>query len=177
MDGRAQTSIDFAIAMGVFLVALTTVVAFMPTMTSPFTSAQDDPLTADRLASQAVSDQLGDPTSPSILNVTCTRYFFNGTAGDPCDSFDATNDVAEKLGAGDEVFVNVSVRTNHSGDAAPDIVCGLPDGTVSEPPCSGDEVHLAAGEEPPGVAGSVTIARRYAVYGQDGVYVVVNVWT
>jgi hypothetical protein len=174
---RAQTSIDFAIAMGVFLVALTTVIAFMPTMTSPFTSAQDDPLTADRLAAQAVNDQLGAHTTPSLLNVTCTRYFFNGSSGDPCRSFDATDDVAEKLGAGDGVFVNVSVRQNHTGDAAPDIVCGSPDGTVSEPSCSGDAELLATGPEPPNVAGSVTIARRYAVYGDEGVYVVVNVWT
>jgi len=178
MDDRAQTSIDFAIAMGVFLVALTTVVAFMPQMTGPFTTGQQDPLMADRVAAQLVDDQLGDPTTPSVLNTTCTMYFFNGTSGDPCVEFDATDDVTGKVGVDESVLVNVSLRQNVSGDSDPDIVCGSPDGTVSAPACGGtDEAFMATGSPPPDVSGSVTTAHRYAVFGDAGVYVVVRVWS
>jgi hypothetical protein len=175
--GRGQTSIDFAIGMAVFMVTLTTVVAFMPAITEPFTGGQDDPLSADRIAAQTVDDQLGDPGSPSVLNTTCTMYFFNGSTGDPCGSFDATDNTTAKVGASSTVLVNVTMRQNVSGDATPDIVCASGDGTVSEPSCGAGEDLMATGPTPPDVASSVTTAHRYAVFGDEGVYVVVEVWT
>jgi hypothetical protein len=180
-DRRAQTSIDFAIGIAIFLVTLTTVVAFMPTMTQPFTTAQNDPLMADRLAAQVVDDQLGDPASPSVLNTTCTMYFFNGsdTPSDPCDSFDPTHETATKLGAGNESLVNVTIRRNVTGDATPDILCATAGGEDLKElsNCGGVDTVLANGSTPPDVAGSVTIARRFAVFNGEGTYVVVKVWT
>lgn len=174
---RAQTTVDFAIAMGIFLVALTAVVAFMPTMTQPFTGGQENPLLADRLASQLTDGQLADPSTPSKLNTTCTMYFFNGTSGDPCQTFDAQEDVQTKLAVDQSIQVNVSIQQNVTGGPSPDLVCATPGAEsfshVSS--CSGQ--LMADGPAPPTVSGSITIARRYATLNETPVFVVVRVWT
>lgn len=174
---RGQTTIDFAIAMGIFLVALVTVVAFMPTMTQPFTGGQQNPLLADRLAAQLVDGQLGDSREPSVLNATCTMYFFNGSTGDPCSTFDATDDVQTKLGIDQHVQVNVSIQQNVTGGASPDIVCASPgaESFTHLSSCSGEP--MVEGPAPPTVSGSITIARRYATVDDTPVFVVVRVWT
>lgn len=174
-DRRAQTTIDFAIAMGVFLVALTTVVVFMPTMTQPFMGGQQNPLLADRLAAQLTDGQLGGPSEPSELNATCTMHFFNETTPDPCSSFVADDDVTAKLGVDDDVFVNVTIQQNVTGDAGPEVVCE--DGNEGVEACPGSGDRMAVGPEPPNEAGSITIARRFALLGDEQVYVVVRVWS
>lgn len=162
--------------MGVFLVALTTVIAFMPTIVQPFTGGQQNPLVADRLAAQTVDGTLGDPSEPSTLNTTCTLYFFNGTAGDPCASFDATDSVQEKLGVSDTTFVNVTLQQNVTGGPEIEIVCADSDGDDLTPldTCSGEP--MVEGETPPTASGSVTVARRYASLEGNDVFVVVRVW-
>lgn len=177
---RAQTSIDFAIAMGVFLVALTTVVAFMPTMTQPFTGGQQNPLLADRLTAQLVDGQLGEPATPSHLDETCTWEFFEdpGGSGD-CETFDATEDINGKLGVADAKQINVTLQKNLNGDARPELVCTTSDfdGFSDLSSCSGSEEPMVEGPNPPDESGSVTIGRRYARVGGKSVYVVVKVWT
>lgn len=184
MDGRAQTTIDFAIAMGVFLVALTTVVAFMPTMTQPFTGGQENPLTADRIVAQLTDGQLGDPATPSKLNTTCTMFFFNesGTPADPCGSFNPGDDLTEKIGVGENTFVNVTVRKDVAEGPDPETVCAEEPGATafhhpSDADCDSDDTLMALGPNPPDVSGSVTIARRLAVLEDKQVYLVVRVWT
>ena len=61
-DTRAQTPLDFAIAMGIFLVAVTFVFTFIPSMTTPFVEGnQDRSVTADRVAGHLTEDALGSP--------------------------------------------------------------------------------------------------------------------
>lgn len=177
-DRRAQTSIDFAIGMAVFVLTLTTVIAFMPTMTQPFTGGQQNPLMADRLAAQLTDGQLGDPAEPSKLNATCTMYFFNASSdGGICGSFDGADDVNTKLGIDETVQVNVTIQKNVTGGPSPDVVCAT-DGAESFShlaSCSGEP--MVEGPSPPTVAGSITIARRYATLNDEAVFVVVKVWT
>lgn len=183
---RGQTSIDFAIAMGIFLVAFTTVVAFLPEITQPFTtSPAETPLVADRLAAQLADHQLAASGRTGALNTTCTLYFFNTTASaNPCPSFDSDQDLNTKLGVDDGVFVNVTVERNVSGTAEPEVLCAKEDpslagGSVVDPPCSaGDEFQLAVGESPPSNVASVSVARRAVLLdGRQDVLVFVRVWT
>ena len=85
---RAQTTIDFAIGIGLFLLVVAFVVAFVPTIFTPFQSTQG-PQTADRIATSLSADRLGDPSEPYVLNGTCTNGFFeqlndNGSAPSSC---------------------------------------------------------------------------------------------
>jgi len=165
--------------MGVFLVALTTIVAFMPTIIQPFTGGQQNPLVADRLAAQTVDGTLGDPSEPSTLNTTCTLYFFNGSSGDPCSAFDATDSVQEKLGVADTTFVNVTLQANVTGGPSTEIVCAEPGATDLNElgGCSASGEPMVNGTAPPTASGSVTVARRFATLEGNGVFVVVRVWT
>ena len=42
IDSRAQSPLDFAIAMGIFLVAVTFVFTFIPSLTAPFVEGNQD---------------------------------------------------------------------------------------------------------------------------------------
>ncbi|WP_311171230.1 DUF7287 family protein [Halobellus ordinarius] len=112
---RAQTTIDFAIGIGVFLLVVAFVVAFVPTIFTPFQSAEG-PGTADRIATSLSTDRLGDPATPYVLNDTCTNAFFdqlNGGADAPTScGFDTTADTTDEMFTpGATRDVNVSIRT------------------------------------------------------------------
>lgn len=81
---RAQTGIDFFVGMGVFLLALAFVLAFVPSMFAPFFGmGVGDALSADRGAAYLVEDALvDDPTKPGVLNETTVNAFFDECAGD-----------------------------------------------------------------------------------------------
>ncbi|MGQ4554658.1 DUF7287 family protein [Halobellus sp. GM3] len=111
---RAQTTIDFAIGIGLFLLVVALVVAFVPTIFTPFQSTEG-PQTADRIATSLSTDRLGDPTEPYVLNATCTAAFFeqlNGGGDTLIDcQFDTTADSTSAMfSTGPTRDVNVSVR-------------------------------------------------------------------
>jgi len=86
---RGQTVIDFAIAMGVFLVAVAFVFTFIPSLTTPFVEGnQDTSVTADRVASHLAEGALGDPADPFVVDEGCAEVFF-----------DASTDVESVLGS------------------------------------------------------------------------------
>ncbi len=179
MDERGQTAVDFGIAMGIFLIAVTTVVAFLPEMIEPFSrNPTENPLVADRVANQLTDYQLSGST-PGVLNTTCTLYFFQDDDVGPCSSFDGTDSLQDKLGVADTVRVNVTVEENVTGGPATEVLCGdLTTERVSERPCNGDEYRLAIGDAPPPDAASVSVARRStAIDGRQGVILFVRVWT
>ncbi|PSP80094.1 hypothetical protein BRC81_02570 [Halobacteriales archaeon QS_1_68_20] len=180
MDERAQTAVDFGIAMGIFLVAVTIVVAFLPEMIEPFSQTPtENPLVADRVANQLTDYQLRG-SAPGVLNTTCTLYFFNTTeTSNPCSSFTSTNSLNDKLGIADTVHVNVTVEANVSGGSGTEVLCGdLTTENVTEQPCTGDEYLLSAGSSQPPDAGSVSVARRStAVDGRQDVILFVRVWS
>jgi hypothetical protein len=116
-DGRAQTTLDFAIAMGVFLLAVAFVFTFIPSLTAPFIDGnQEQSAIADRVASHLVEGSLADPDEPYVLDVTCTTGFFNatnGTATDHCGYTNDTTDFQDRIGVTPRTHVNVTlVRVN-----------------------------------------------------------------
>ena len=159
---RAQTTIDFAIGIGLFLIVVAFVVAFVPTIFTPFQSTEG-PQTADRIATSLSTDRLGDPAEPYVVNETCTEGFFeqlDGDGTDPAPSACAFNTSATTTR---EVFaldrtrdVNVTIRYTN--------------GSVVD---SG--VRLAAGPAPPETT-SVTSATRVVSLGQQPRRLIVRTW-
>lgn len=63
---RAQTTLDFAIGISVFLLAVVFVLAFAPGMLDPFTgSAGEKRVASNRIADALSQGMLGDPADPS----------------------------------------------------------------------------------------------------------------
>ena len=176
---RAQLTIDFAVAAGTFLLAVAFVFAFVPGMLSPFEGGQSQSLVADRAASQLAEGTLGDPSTPYVLNTTCTLELFrqvNGgsSATDTC-RFDTTAaTVHEILGVDETTRVNVTVERNVTGTANPEIVCR--DGTTAVVDDCSTGVPLAAGPSPPPSAGQLTGAYRSVIVDGGRYDLHVRVW-
>jgi hypothetical protein len=116
-DDRAQTVLDYGIAVGIFFVALVFVLGTIPGMFAPFVGSSGDTQVADRLASSLSGDMLGSPSEPFILNATCTEEFFrqldtNTTAPTSC-RFDTTADSLRTMFALDGT-TNVRVEITRS---------------------------------------------------------------
>lgn len=79
-DDRGQTALDFAVAMGVFLIALAFVLAFIPSMFAPFfDTGGGNELRADRAAATLVEDELVvEPGTQALLSATKVENFFDG---------------------------------------------------------------------------------------------------
>ena len=84
---RAQTALDFAAAMGVFLLALAFVLAFIPSMFAPFFDAgAGSELRGDRAAATLVEAELvEEPGSPAVLDPDAIESFFDGCDEDRLD--------------------------------------------------------------------------------------------
>jgi hypothetical protein len=111
---RAQTTIDFAIGIGLFLLVVAFVVAFVPTIFTPFQSTEG-PQAADRIATSLSTDRLGDPSEPYVLNETCTDGFFdqldgNGSAPSGCQFNTSATTTREMFTLDRTRDVNVTIR-------------------------------------------------------------------
>ena len=158
---RAQTTLDFAIGAGVFLVAIAFVVAFVPGMFVPF-DADTGTITADRVADSAAKDLLGDPAAPGELNTACTvRFFEQMNEDDPAAEW-ADCRFDEDASTPGAVF-GVDDRLN--------ITIEELDGTVIER----NEQLLAAGGDP-AAAESVSTVRRTVLFDGESKRLVVRVW-
>ncbi|WP_181691060.1 hypothetical protein [Natronomonas sp. LN261] len=75
---RGQTTIDFGVGMGVFLLTLVFVVAYAPTVFDPVAGGTGSAsMTADRAATTLSGDVLAASTAePGILSVGCVAEFF-----------------------------------------------------------------------------------------------------
>ena len=161
---RGQTVIDFAIAMGVFLVAVAFVFTFIPSLTTPFVEGnQDRSVTADRVASHLAEGALGDPADPFVLNDTCATDFFAGRSNSDCGY--SGSDFYERVGVNDDrLGVNVTVEqvnTTASGDDRFRTVCHKGSvGVIHEENATFDcDTRYVAGDES-GDQSSVVVARR-----------------
>ena len=157
---RAQTTIDFAIGIGLFLLVVAFVVAFVPTIFTPFQSTEG-PQTADRIATSLSTDRLGDPSEPYVLNATCTDGFFgqlhdNGSAPSDCRFNTSATTTREMFTLDRPRNVNVTVR--------------YANGSVVD---SGD--RLAAGPTPPETT-SVSAATRVVSLDGHPRRLVVRTW-
>ena len=137
---RAQTPLDFAIAMGIFLLAVTFVFTFIPSLTAPFVEGnQDKSVTADRVASHLAEGALGDPGDPFVVNDSCAEVFFNESTVDgdiPSTCGFSGDELGERVGVDtDRLQVNVTVEQidpDATGDDRFRTVCIDGDGNVSQ---------------------------------------------
>jgi hypothetical protein len=168
-DSRAQSPLDFAIAMGIFLVAVTFVFTFIPSLTAPFVEGnQDRSATADRVASHLAEGALGDPADPFVVNDSCATVFFNTSTDDsniPSGCGYSGNDTDERVGVnGDRLRVNVTVEqvnVTADGDDRFRTVCHNSSvGVIHEENASFDcDTRYVAGDES-GNRSSVVVAQR-----------------
>lgn len=175
---RGQTAVDFAIAMGLFLVVVVIVMTFLPQMIDPFyESPSEDPLVADRVANQLVDYQLSGGET-NVLDTTCTVYFFNATPDPTCSSWTSGDDsIHDRVGVDKPPEINVTIQESSDGFNSEPLCGYLDEPAVSDPDCTGDEHQLAIGEEPPEDRGSISEARRIVqLDDHDNVVVIVRVW-
>jgi len=100
MTDRAQTTLDFAIGMSVFLITTAFVFTFAPGLVAPFTGGQEAaPVVANRLADDLVQDELAVEGDPYVLNETAVQAL-------PSDE----NALRDDLHLPATTFVNVTVE-------------------------------------------------------------------
>ncbi|WP_277553135.1 DUF7287 family protein [Halobaculum limi] len=159
---RAQTTIDYAIGISVFLLVVAFVFAFAPSLTTPFTNdATDAVVVSDRAADRLAHDLLvDDPTRPTVLNATCTVGFFNTTGPDISGDCRYDTDASDLKGA---LAVGSPARTVNVTVVDDTGIVGV-GGTT-----------LAAGPKPPGSADISVSQRAVLLDGRDAT-VVVRVW-
>lgn len=156
---RGQTAFDFFVGMSVFLVTLSIVLAFVPTMVQPFDSeAGPNMVVADRSAALLAEDLLvADVASPGVLNTTCTVDFFDD---DPdvadCRFTQDGSNLVDALAVDPYTSVNVTVESA---------------GTV----LTVDSHALQAGRSPP-VTADVVSARRAVLVDGSRAILRVRVW-
>jgi len=178
MSRRGQTNIDFAIGMSLFLVTVSFVFLFVPTVFSPFEVTQSQPIAANRAATRLV-DTLLAGSDPGTLAPACTIGFF---AEDPSDSsigvdtpgcvYDSTQSLGDALGIGDE---DVRVEIVDNGETATlDGTVETSDGSPapSDPPIALERQTPSAGDVP---ARATTVSRLVTLDGEQ-VRVEVTVW-
>lgn len=114
LQDRGQTTQDFAVGIGIFLLAIAFVFSYMPSLLTPFSSSVDSGQTAqaDRIAATMVDELSGDPDRPNHLDEAAFSSNYGYT--------DDSKELADELGlrATDDVAidkVNVSIeRLNQS---------------------------------------------------------------
>jgi hypothetical protein len=166
---RAQTTLDFAIAMGIFLLAIAFVFTFIPSLTGPFVGGdQDRSAVADRTASHLSEGALGDPNRPLVVEEPCMTAFFGDTDAPPeCGGLgNHTDDQPRKrlgLSEGVGYYIRiVQINTSASGDDRYRAACLAGDGETvihEEDSARSCTTPYEVGEDP-GPASSVTVARR-----------------
>lgn len=158
---RAQTTLDFAIGVAVFLAVLLFVFGFVPGILSPFEVADEElPAQSDRVANTLAQERLGGADSPYELDRYCTVEFFEG-GDEPEDcNFDST-DLNEEFGFSEWRSVNVTLR-GQGGEP----LCWDGERIIDE--CTDSDVALATGEAvPDGGVTTMTARRVVALDGQQ----------
>ena len=108
--GRAQTTVDYAVGVSVFLIVVAFVFAFVPTMFDPFAGEQGESLVADRAATQLSSDLLADPATPYALDGECVEDFFEGSGPVPDQCGYDTRSLRDALGVDPSGGLNVTLE-------------------------------------------------------------------
>lgn len=175
---RGQTTLDFAVGVSLFLLALMAVFLFIPGTIGPFVQGgQEEIVSSNRVASSLSEGLLGDAATPHILDTACTVDFFGGAAATGCNFGSGT--LTESLGLTDRQRVNVTLQANLSADGdGADILCwdgsGFHEVDVG---CSGGtNVVMSRGEAAPTAFGTAVTARRIVSVNQTQVTLLVEMW-
>ena len=109
---RGQTTLDYAIGISIFLAVLIFIFLFIPGLLQPFsTGAQDNTVSANRVADQLTNSLLGSPRDPFVLDSHCTVTFFSNSTAARCDLSPAP--VEEQLNTDpNRQSLNVTIQGN-----------------------------------------------------------------
>jgi hypothetical protein len=88
MSDRGQTLNDYALGMGVFVLAVTITFAVIPSIFAPFTAPieSDQSVQANRVADQVLDDMTVDGTRNTINDSKANPDFFDGSGGVDADT-------------------------------------------------------------------------------------------
>lgn len=178
---RGQTTLDFAIGMSFFLLAVAFVFAFVPGMIDPFTdTTQEEMAASNRLADRLATDALASPDEPHVLNETCTRRFFNSSADPGTCAFAADNGdgPGDRLEVDDRLWINATITGDADEDDDADLLCWDDSGgAVAENSNCGEsaDVTFAGGDAAPDGQSVVSASRRVTIGGIDA-RLVVRAW-
>lgn len=116
---RAQTTQDFVIGIGIFLLAVAFVFSFLPSLLTPYAPAIDDGdvAQADRIAGEVLETVEGNETNEVNASIFETEYVDDG---------DLAGKLGLRVGSGGTIDrVNVSIeRLNQSKDRSERTVLG-----------------------------------------------------
>lgn len=174
-NARAQTTLDFAVGISLFLLTLSFVFVFVPGMLDPFAdTTQVETPAVNRVAEELTTRTLGDADEPYVLDKQCTIEFFTDTTAD-CNFNGKTT--AERVGIVSWRPVNVTIRGNVSGDHESNILCWDEVGNqwleYDNPDC---DVVLTRGSNPAGSGGKTVSAHRVSLLDGNDVTVEVVMW-
>ncbi len=178
---RAQTTLDFAIGIALFLGVLLFVFTFVPGILEPFEIPdEEDPALSDRIAGSLSQGTLGSPEHPYVLDRYCTVEFFDGNAPDGCNF--SGNTTREQLNLEPWQSVNISLEGNVTGGTSTEQLCwerddnepGLNKSEYCDP--NNDDVLLTVGDERPDDRGATITARRIVSVGGESVTMRVVLW-
>lgn len=155
---RAQTSFDFAVGMGVFLLTVGFVLTFIPTIFQPFAvGSGSNEIVGDRISATLAEDALvEDVDTPNVLNASCTEKLFNADGTDSVEGCRYSDDSLPGAIGSYDVNLNVTIRQGGS-------IASL-NGTT-----------LATGEDPRTNA-DVTLSRRVVQIDGEIYQLWVKVW-
>ena len=153
---RAQTTIDYAVGIGIFLLAIAWVVGTVPQIVQPFDDTQDRPLVANRAADRLANDALSPPGEQTVLADECVEGFFQNSSP-PADCEYDTGPVYDAVGLDSQYDVNVTL---------------LHDGTVATLSDGSD----ATRGDPVPTSGQVVAARRSVLVDGQLHQLLVRVW-
>jgi hypothetical protein len=159
---RGQTALDYAIGIGLFLLAVALVFGLLPGLDRPVVAATTDRATADRVADRLTTDVITRPATPAALNATCTERFYNGTAPRSCP-FDrpAAGNLSYVLGINESVRVNTTIER---------------DGALATLNTTGNRTRLGIGPDPPSGGVPDAVVRRNVLLNGTDHRLHVRVW-
>lgn len=175
---RAQTTLDFAIGVSVFLLTLVIVFAFVPATLQPFTqTAQEEPVATNRIADLIVMDTVAEPGQPYLLDPACTAALLSDGADDGC-GFDGAS-LTTRLDLPDRHRLNITIQ-GPTGSGTELLCWDTQDEQVvgrSNSACDGpDDIVFRGGETPPTGGESVESARRIVLIQNATGELEVKIW-
>lgn len=158
---RAQTSFDFAVGMGIFLLTVAFVLTFIPTIFQPFAvGSGGDEIVGDRVAATLAEDALVENVSqPNVLNASCTVKLFNDDDDPEAGCAYSEDDLGEVIGP-TERNLNVTIRQ---------------DGEIATITADVGTTDLKEGPEPRSGA-DVTVSRRVVWIDGEVYQLWVKIW-
>lgn len=163
---RGQTTIDFAVGVSVFLLAVIFIFSFVPSLFAPFDSDQSLLTASDRIADTLTQDMLVTEQDGAaqryVLERDCTTTYFERVNGNlesvpsQCRYPDSVKNVTTSVGfksgpvgVGQTKDVNVTIESYSAGG---DTTIATVDGT-----------RLATGDVPPTQSQTIIVSEREVV--------------